>query len=296
MNIVRNCWILMTALHYCANSDTEDVEKKIKINKVYGGVPCGKEEYKSIVSLSDHLGHRCAGTLLDEYLILTAAHCAPIAHRAKVLAGLGGKPHQESTIAEIFKHPTYSATFDYHDIAIFLLNRPILQSKYVDYARIPDGDLTDFLTNCTEFLAKGWGETEEKRRAVDLMCVKLPRISSSECKKFWGKQIKFPDHVLCTLSKQGKDTCGGDSGGPLTCQGIQVGITSWGGECGKLDEPGVYSRLDSYLDFLRLMVKVARSKIQATTFRTSSVSKFASMSYKHFFIVILVMHVFYLIC
>lgn len=42
----------------------------------------------------------------------------------------------------------------------------------------------------------------------------------------------------------------GDSGGPLICNSTQVGIVSWGTGCAKPNSPGVYCRLDLYLDWL----------------------------------------------
>ena len=60
--------------------------------------------------------------------------------------------------------------------------------------------------------------------------------------------------------KDGKDTCNGDSGGPLTCVQngtmILAGITSHGAGCGwelllsKVRPPGMYTRVTSYLDWI----------------------------------------------
>ena len=48
---------------------------------------------------------------------------------------------------------------------------------------------------------------------------------------------------------QGKDSCNGDSGGPLICDGIAVGIISYGDtKCG--DYPAVYTRLAPFTKWI----------------------------------------------
>lgn len=47
----------------------------------------------------------------------------------------------------------------------------------------------------------------------------------------------------------------GDSGGPLLHQlgngrWVNVGIVSWGIRCGERDRPGVYTRVNSYLEWI----------------------------------------------
>lgn len=44
----------------------------------------------------------------------------------------------------------------------------------------------------------------------------------------------------------------GDSGGPLLCNGKLYGLVSWGDfPCGKLGQPGIYTNVCCYLDWIR---------------------------------------------
>ena len=72
----------------------------------------------------------------------------------------------------------------------------------------------------------------------------------------------LPDYVgklspgsVCVGGREaGKDSCGGDSGGPLTrAQGrekVLVGLVSWGVGCGLKGVPGIYTETGQYLAWI----------------------------------------------
>ena len=46
------------------------------------------------------------------------------------------------------------------------------------------------------------------------------------------------------------DSCDGDGGGPVVCNGQLHGITSWGsGKCGD-NRPGVYTKVCEYIEWI----------------------------------------------
>lgn len=65
-------------------------------------------------------------------------------------------------------------------------------------------------------------------------------------------------HMLCA-GKQGKDSCSGDSGGPMQIgtgnQWTQIGIVSWGIGCGKSFYPGVYTRVTEVKEWIDKITK-----------------------------------------
>lgn len=63
-----------------------------------------------------------------------------------------------------------------------------------------------------------------------------------------------PRTMICAGSAKGRDSCNGDSGGPMTrAQGrerVLVGLVSWGIGCGLRGKPGIYTRVDAYLAWI----------------------------------------------
>ena len=75
----------------------------------------------------------------------------------------------------------------------------------------------------------------------------------------FGNVISFTS----IIPSAGKDSCGGDSGGPASYHEgyegtvdakpwFQIGIVSFGAKkCGKINKPGVYTRIDTFLDWIK---------------------------------------------
>jgi trypsin len=54
------------------------------------------------------------------------------------------------------------------------------------------------------------------------------------------------------LAAGGKDSCSGDSGGPIVdaSTGVLLGLVSWGQGCAEAGFAGVYSRLGNYVTYV----------------------------------------------
>lgn len=76
----------------------------------------------------------------------------------------------------------------------------------------------------------------------------------SHCKHI---EDEIGNEICAGLSEGGRDACQGDSGGPFLCrnpmaknQWYLAGIVSHGEGCARPHEPGVYTRVSKYIDWI----------------------------------------------
>lgn len=78
------------------------------------------------------------------------------------------------------------------------------------------------------------------------------------CRQVFRKAgANIRDTQICAGGVQGRDSCTGDSGGPLMTvyndnseQWYIEGIVSFGTTCGTKGWPGVYTKVNAYLDWI----------------------------------------------
>ena len=66
----------------------------------------------------------------------------------------------------------------------------------------------------------------------------------------YGPDNIFEDVNICAGGQGGKDACQGDTGGPLTLNGVHVGVASWSYGCARPAFPAVYAQTDAFLDWI----------------------------------------------
>jgi secreted trypsin-like serine protease len=104
--------------------------------------------------------------------------------------------------------------------------------------------------------AAGFGRTLEAAKSAIKQKIQLPVYDQNRCRsKFLSKKVDITQNHLCAGGELNRDTCDGDSGGPLMrfdTKWILEGVTSFGdSRCGREDLPGVYTRVNMYLDWVR---------------------------------------------
>ncbi|KJH52126.1 trypsin [Dictyocaulus viviparus] len=249
-------------------------------SRVIGGSTASISEFPwqaAIVSYNnDGSGLMCGGTVIDEYWIMTAAHC--IINRwqkSYILTGILSLSNPQHTVRveQVVVHPQYDASQMANDIALVQSKRSLF-SRGINSVCLTRND--SLLITIKEGIITGFGlhivggSPYSVIMGVSDVILKanVPIIPHQQCQREWltlsGGGVVITDKQICAGSKL-HGAAPGDSGGPLLVydksgQLFQIGITSFGagGFQGLLDQrkyPGVYTRVASYANWIENVVK-----------------------------------------
>jgi secreted trypsin-like serine protease len=246
--------------------------------RIVGGVPAATSDHPYIVGIRtiffvDEGGPQyqgyvstCTGTVISSTKILTAGHCSfdsPLG-TTYVFAGRTNLDDTNTGYTALVRSTYTHQGFQYisasggyvpnNDAAVLTLRDP-LPSVYTPISLVAQGNEAAYADNAPAKIV-GYGITAEGAEDDGILReTDVPIRSDSICA---GALSGYQNTTMAcagipaSAGNPGKDTCNGDSGGPLiatTGGKTQVGITSWGpANCG--ESYGAYSQVSAFANLI----------------------------------------------
>lgn len=253
--------------------------------RIVGGIPVDIKQYPWQVSLHSSYSHQCGGSIISNHWVLSASHCKEAgvfpsdwtaymgisAQRETKMDSDAVNPAFQTHVvvsrisAIIQPFPMWDSDSYFRDVALFRLAQPVVYSDYIMPICV-DGFVDP--AHGAHANVSGFGDTKNRAEGENfqasetLNSVDVKIVGKEICQNWYsGDHTIQPDQICAGHEAGGKDSCVGDSGGPLvqnapdiTRNGYywyQIGIVSFGFECAKPKEPGIYASVSYHSSWIK---------------------------------------------
>lgn len=259
--------------------DGPRAERSFASPAVIGGQPAEAPASFAALGLRGATDLLCGASLIAADVLVTAAHCvtdleAPLIAYPRLRYLVERKNSVAIPVERVVIHPRYQPSSSDADVALLFL-KPGLAAAVPGFrplGLVKDKGLPEVAPevwlrvyghgNASNF---GWLQREE------LQSLGMRVIPLEVCKKMHPALGIVGPGQLCAASPHaegaGRDSCWGDSGGPLFFEGEGeeqlLGVVSWGLGCAQKKTPGVYTRLAFYKDWIDATLKTPPRPIES---------------------------------
>lgn len=242
--------------------------------KIIGGTKARIDSFPYMGNLLHQGHHKCAGSLISPIWVLTAAQCTfddlgkrldasiyQIVVGSLYIHGVKDEIKGDTQIRDVsavmvsnFDHESSrkNDVFLGTEVAMFRTDAPFGLNNLVQMVRLLSPKMMKEMESMESFrncMASGWGKVKNGDEVLeDMQYLKLSLTSEEKCRTL----SKNNASDICSLDAKGKGGCFGDLGGPLVCQGYQIGVCSHMGCDGT--NVDVWTRVDKFYNWITMTI------------------------------------------